>query len=399
MFIIKWWRYCRGYLVISLKGRGVERLLNLAIARGIGFWDLRKQESSAHLSIHLSSFRALRPLVRQARCRLHILRKVGLPFWKWRLRRRWGLVVGALIFAAALYWATAVVWQVRVIGTEHLDEAEILDLAGRMGIRPWVWKRSLNLSVLEEELARRHEEITWAGIRLRGILVEIEIVEHIREPVIEWGPADLVAAKDGLIERILVLGGEAVVAPGDTVVKGELLIRGALVIPDPSLPPDRQPGAVLVRARGEVEARVWYEAEAPLHLTVVERVDTGSTRKSYVLTWPEGGIRLQGPSQSPYDKSRQEVAKWRWRWRNLSLPVEVVTVTYYEILEVQKVVSRSQALQQARDEAMTVLRQQLPEDVAVEQLFFQEFTKQSQEWVRAVAETREDIAEIRPLEP
>ena len=82
MFIIRWWRFFRGFVVISLEGRGVERLLNLAVARGIGFWDLQKQKHEARLSVSLASFRALRPLVRKARCRLHIRRKVGLPFIK-----------------------------------------------------------------------------------------------------------------------------------------------------------------------------------------------------------------------------------------------------------------------------------------------------------------------------
>jgi similar to stage IV sporulation protein len=292
-----------------------------------------------------------------------------------------------------------VVWQVRVSGAEHLDESEVLELAGQMGIRPWVWKRNLNLPELEEELARRHADITWAGIRLRGTLVIIEIVEHLREPEIDQGPADLIAAKDGLIVRLLVLDGEAQVAVGDTVVEGDLLIRGVMTIPDPALPPEQQPDPVLVRARGEVEARVWYEAVVPLDQTVVQENDSGRSRKSYTLKWPDGSLRLGGPRENPFDSSRQDIVKWRWRWRNLSIPVELVTVTYHEILVVKKEVSRGEALQHARDEAMARLRSLLPEAVAAEQLYFQEFTEQSREWVRAVAETREDIAEIRRLSP
>jgi len=399
VFIINWWRFCRGYLVISLRGRGVERLLNLAIARGIGFWDLKRQASGAQLSINLSSFKALRPLVRQTRCRLHIVRKAGLPFWKLRLRRRWGLVAGVLIFGAALYFSTAVVWQVRIIGTEHIDEAEVLELAGQLGLRPGVWKRSLDLAGLEEALARRHPDITWASIRLRGTLALIEIVEQLPEPEIERGPADLVAAKDGLITRVLVLDGEAVVAPGDTVVKGDLLIRGALVVPDHSPGEEQQPEAIPVRARGEVEARVWYEAVAPINRVVPQHIDTGASTKSYLLSWPGKSLRLFGPAESPFDKSRQEVVKWRWRWRNLSLPVELVTVVYHEVHITEKVISESEALQQSRDRAMELLKRQLPEGVKVEQLYFQEFREQSQDYVRAVAETLENIAEYRPLNP
>ncbi|HOL18420.1 MAG TPA: sporulation protein YqfD, partial [Bacillota bacterium] len=314
-------------------------------------------------------------------------------------RRRWGLVAGVLIFGAALYFSTAVVWQVRIIGTEHIDEAEVLELAGQLGLRPGVWKRSLDLAGLEEALARRHPDITWASIRLRGTLALIEIVEQLPEPEIERGPADLVAAKDGLITRVLVLDGEAVVAPGDTVVKGDLLIRGALVVPDHSPGEEQQPEAIPVRARGEVEARVWYEAVAPINRVVPQHIDTGASTKSYLLSWPGKSLRLFGPAESPFDKSRQEVVKWRWRWRNLSLPVELVTVVYHEVHITEKVISESEALQQSRDRAMELLKRQLPEGVKVEQLYFQEFREQSQDYVRAVAETLENIAEYRPLNP
>ncbi len=399
VFIIRLWRYCRGYLVILLRGRGVERLLNLAIARGVTFWDLRKNSEGAQLSIPLDSFKALRPLVRQTHCKLHIQSKVGLPFWSYRLRRRWGLVMGLLLFLTALYLATSVIWTIRVSGNQELEHEEVLKLAEELGIKLWVWKRTLNLPELEDELSRRHGDIAWAGIRVKGTLLEIEIVEHLPEPKVDRRPADLVATKDGVIERVLVLEGEAVVAPGDTVIKGDLLVQGCMFIQDPTLPPEEQPPPLEVRAKGEVEARVWYEGVAPINEKELLQKDTGNSGKGYYLRWPDGNLKIWGFRSSPFDISRQEVVKWSWRWRNLSLPVEVITVTYFEIIQEIKTLSPQEALQQAREEALSQLREQLPEGVDYSQIYFQEFTDQGKDWVRAVAETREDIAEIRLLQP
>lgn len=85
--------------------------------------------------------------------------------------------------------------------------------------------------------------------------------------------------------------------------------------------------------------------------------------------------------------------------RNLTFPVELTTVTYYEVLVEEVVISRSEALRRARDEAGAELKKMLPEEVEVEQAYYQEFMERSREWVRAVAETREDIAEIRLAKP
>ena len=116
-------------------------------------------------------------------------------------------------------------------------------MAAELGLRPGVWKRNLDLSELEEELARRHGEIAWAGIRVRGTVLEIEIVEHLPEPGLDNRPADLVAAKDGLILRILALEGTAAVAPGDTVAKGDLLIAGMVSAPETAPSGEKAAGA------------------------------------------------------------------------------------------------------------------------------------------------------------
>ncbi|HOB29233.1 MAG TPA: sporulation protein YqfD [Bacillota bacterium] len=399
MFILRWWRFFQGFVVVSLQGRGVERLLNLAVARGIGFWDLQKQKNEARLCLSLASFKALRPLVRQTHCRLHIERKVGLPFIKFRLRRRWGLVVGLVIFIAALYLATSFVWYIRVSGTERLEKEEVLALVEQLGVRPGIWKKKLNLSELAEELPRRHSAIAWAGLRLRGILLEIEIVEHLSGPVVDDRPADLIASKDGLIERMVVIEGKAAVKVGDTVSKGDLLIEGVVSLEEGILEPEEQPPVKEVRARGKVEARVWYEAKEPLKLKQTTKTVTGRSSSSCYLRRQGKEWRLWGPGENPYEAAREESQVFKWGWRNLSFPVEVHLVTYREIKISQTKIPYGRALPLAQKKALQKLRVQIPGKTDLEQLYFEEYTENGVEWVRAVAETREEISTVKLRRP
>ena len=73
---------------------------------------------------------------------------------------------------------------------------------------------------------------------------------------------DLVAACDGVIVSVNAQSGEAAVEAGDTVRKGDVLIRG-----------EERAGAEETRgisARGEVVARTWVEAEADVSLVRLE---------------------------------------------------------------------------------------------------------------------------------
>lgn len=399
MFIIKWWRFLRGFVVISLEGRGVERVLNLAVSRGLGFWDLRKQKDEARLCLGIDSFRALRPLVRQARCRLRIRQKVGLPFIKYRLRRRWGLVAGAVIFVAVLYLATSFVWQIRVIGTNRLEKEEILALVEQCGVRPGIWKREIDLTALAEELPRRNSDIAWAALRLRGVLLEIEIVEHLSEPVPDNRPADLVASRDGLIERVVVIEGRAAVEAGDTVSRGDLLIEGVVSLDQGTPDPEEQPPPGEVRARGKVEARVWYEAREPLELTRISQKPTGRSGSACYLCWDSGRRRLWGPAKNPYRSAKEKSRILKWGWRNLNFPVELETRTYYELQVELKEVPYSEALRQSREKAVRKLQEEIPGKDGWEQLYFEEYREKEGGWVRAVVEKKEEIGMLKLRRP
>lgn len=399
MFIIKLWRFIVGYLVVTVQGRAVERLLNLAVTRGVGFWDLNRHYQEARFCVTLASFKQLRPLVRKTRCRLHIERKVGLPFWRIRMRRRRALVAGACFFLAALYVLSSFVWFIDIKGDHYINEEEVVKLARRLGIRPGTWKRKLNLPALEEEMARLHGDIAWVGMKLRGVLLEIEIVEHIPEPEQDTRPGDLVASKDGLVEKVLVVEGEAEVVPGDTVSKGDVLIRGIKSISDSIVPEEELPPPEPVRARGEVEARVWYEERVELPEKRIISSSSGESSNTYVLIWNGNERHLWGRKEVPYDFYRQEIRKWSFSWRNLALPVELVVTTYHELLVEETPLSHEEALELARAEALKKLQEQIPEEVALERFFCEEYSEDSTEWIRAVAETREDIAEFKYRQP
>ncbi|HOP69456.1 MAG: sporulation protein YqfD [Dethiobacteria bacterium] len=394
MFIIKWWRFLQGYLVVTVRGRGVERLLNLAITRGVQFADLKKSRDQARFSIALKQFRMLRPLVRASRCRLHIERKVGFPFLMYRLRRRRGLALGAVFFCLVLYLATSFVWFVRVTGVNRLSQGEILKLAEELDLRPGVWKRRLNLPELEEEMVRRHRGIAWAGLRVKGIVLEIEIVEHIPPVEQDPAPADLVAAKDGLIQRVVVVEGEAVVSAGDTVSQGDLLIRGEkpLAFPEEGEEP---PLKEKVRARGEVWARVWYESRVPVEEKIRRLVPGEESRQSFFLVWKGRRLRLWGPKEDPYPHSREELRQWTWKWRNLTLPVEFTKITYREMKLEEQIFSPGEALERARRLGKEQVLKQIPAGVAPEQIFVEEEREGGQLWLRTVAETVENIAQVK----
>jgi len=399
VWIINIWRFIQGYLCVVIRGRGSERLVNQAVIRGIRFWELKKSHREVSLKIPVKNFKHLRPLARHVGCRVRIREKRGLWFWWKRGRKRKGFLLGLLFFLVALYVASLFVWFIQVTGLENLEKNEVLRVAERAGLQTGVYQGRLDLEQVEKEIVLEFEEIAWVNVKLKGSLAEIEIVEH-KIPEFpgdvppQDGRADLVASKDGLVKDVLVLEGKAKVEPGETVSKGDVLIKGERVAEIPENE-EEEPEKEQVFPRGEVEARVWYQEQVPIETQRVEKNITGERKTARYLKAGENIYRLQGPASSPYQNYKVEKTTRDWNRWIFRLPLELLTVTYHQV-EVKRIdLSSRIALQEARGKARTKVEKQLPEEAEVVDKSWEKVKENDRDKIRCLAETIENIAEIR----
>lgn len=387
-----------GYLVISLKGRGVARLLNLTTQNDIHFWDLRYRENVVTVKIRPRDFKKLRPLLRKTSCSVRILQKKGTPFVILQGWRRKGLMIGIVLFCLIIYTLSLFVWRINIEGNEDVTCEEIIAVLEKYGVREGALKSALDLKEIERNLLLEIEELKWAGVSLEGAYMNIQIVERLMEPLADES-MDLFAAKDGLVMDILVLAGQAAVEPGDTVKKGDLLISGKMSLApygeeDAEDPEGSEGSTVEVKARGMVEALVWYETYAEAPLKRVLKNKTGNISRSFSILVGDKRYHLWGPEESPYRNYEMEKIKRTFVWRNLRLPVELFSNVYWEYEVEILPVSPYEALDQARDAALKEINSLLPRGAAirkryVDDYYFYEFGKVG---CRAVVETLEDIA-------
>ena len=109
-------------------------------------------------------------------------------------------------------------------------------------------------------------------VNVSGSRAVVLLSERLEKPEIvqEDRPADIVAGKTGIINRVSVLSGKPLAAKGQAVVRGETLVSGTV---DSLTRPARQ-----VRAQAEVLADTWYELTAVS--PAKEELKTGEGRVS-----------------------------------------------------------------------------------------------------------------------
>ena len=130
---------------------------------------------------------------------------------------------------------------------------------------------------------------------------------------------NIIAAKDGVIDRIQVYAGTPAVRPGDTVRKGDILIHG--------YEKRGNDATVPVRARGKITARVYLQESAAGHALGYISERTGRSAERFVLGLPF--FRFSFSKEPDYLSSERETEVLHLT--NVFLPVWVEKETIYEI--------------------------------------------------------------------
>lgn len=268
MLVFELWSRIKGYVIIRAKGRRLEAFVNDAIKADIHLW--RLERSAPHMLVARTKARCYARLARigaRVGVRVTVLQKIGLPFWLLKARRRTVFVTCGLLFALSLYVLAQFVWFVRVEGIRELTAQEVLSIAEQAGLRPGVPRHEVKQDDVVHRLHQKLPRLAWSGVALRGALATIRVVERTNlDPALD-APGHIVAAADGIVERLIVTRGTPVVDVGDTVAEGQLLISGMLTPESTSYVERLQAGEKpFIRAEGLVWGRVWYRGYAEVAL-------------------------------------------------------------------------------------------------------------------------------------
>ncbi|HHU82723.1 MAG TPA: sporulation protein YqfD [Firmicutes bacterium] len=386
--------FYHGYLVVMAQGKRLEAFLNSAVGKGIYLWGIRRPAPGRLLfRVRGKDFFLLRSAFRRCGCRGKILYRSGLPFILRRLLRNKGRWLGLVFFITTIQVIASFVWVVGVAveDGELPGHLQIREELREIGVRPGVLRGRIKKEHerILEELTVAFPEAAWINVELRGVVVLVTMVGKTPPPAKEEGPADIVAAKEGLISELIVLEGTPLAKAGDMVSRGDLLILGEKVLPS------REGGFITqpVRAEGIVRARVWYEkrSEEPLEIWRPVR----SNRQAVVFS-----LRCR-ERLFPFFRRGKVSGKVLWerqtksicRGRNQVSLVELVKDIYSEVSWMKVRISPEEALARARREAARELSFLLPEAATIK--------SRREEWETGgdflvyllVVETLEDIAQ------
>lgn len=346
--------YLLGYVRITIEGYFIERLMNLCSNKGILIWNSkRKKTTLLEANVSIKDFRQIVKFAKQAKCKVSIKQKKGLPFIFNRYRKRKIFFFSLILIIVAIISLSNFVWNIEVIGNEKIDKEEIIQTLKKEGLEVGTLKNKVNTKEIINKMRLDRNDLAWIGIDIRGTNAIVKVVEADKKPDIikEDEYCNIVATKAGIIEKVNAINGTPLVKKGDVIKEGTTIIGGWLE--------GKYTGIRYVHANGSVQAKVWYTQNEKVELNQVVSRKTENEETKYSVRINNFTINFYKTLSKfkKYDTIEQN--KKIKLFSDFYLPIEIIEKSNYELVEENITYTKEQAKQKAEEEAKKKLDEQV----------------------------------------
>lgn len=325
--------FLKGYVIIRVYGKFPERVLNVATRKDILCWDVKPIKSGISFKVSKKAYPYMKEICENCGCTMKQSAKIGLSYTASRHKKRQALLWGCGLFFAIVVLVLSFLWEIRIEGLETIPESEILALLKESGISTGKFVYTMDPEKACTEIYNKNDKLAWIGIEIRGSCALVEVAEKRPKPYVrdETVPCNIVSDKDGVVHKLHVKIGEAVVKEGDAVFSGQLLVSG---IQDSSVL-----GYRTLHADADISIRTWHEKNVKQPLYKLEKLKTGEQKERYVIDLFGLKIPLYfSGTKPPFEIYSTELTQ--------SGPL--ITQTFYEEYENKIVYTKQQAIELAK---------------------------------------------------
>ena len=202
--------------------------------------------------------------------------KKGLPSLVEEYKSRVGLIIGAVCAMAIMIISDNYIWDIRIIGNESVTYTELIDTLSSCGLNVGAKISELDVDAIETRTLIECKKLSWITINIQGTYANIQIREAGKRPneILGAKPSNLVATRDGQIDRLELFSGNAMVRHGDVVKKGDILVSGVWDSNHYGMFITRSSGKVFARTKREFRVEIPFEYERRQTLANAERYVT-----------------------------------------------------------------------------------------------------------------------------
>ncbi len=261
--VVRLLRFLFGYVEFFAYGGFPERFINLCAARGIPLWDLRTKDGGLLVKTTIGGYRSIRPAAVKSGMRLKVRRRIGIPFFLWKYRRRAGLLCGTVFFLCVLMVMSNMLWSIEITGNQKVTDDEIIAVLAENGVRIGVLAKNIDTVSARLNTMSTLDDVAWIAVNILGSKVSVEVRERNGSPTVlaDSTPCDVISTSDGQLITLEAYAGTPVKKVGSAVIDGDVLISGIVQNKNGTFRFRHAQGYAVVRAEKRLSAAVGQKSE------------------------------------------------------------------------------------------------------------------------------------------
>ena len=278
--IIKLLSLLFGYVRITVRGSTIERFLNICIKNEIKLYKIeRKDEVCMCASISVSHFRKRMHYMGRTGCHVHITKKIGLPFFTYKLRKRYALWVGTILAVLLFFALTNCIWVIDIEVSGDVDLSELRKNLNEAGAYTGAPIYFIDETEIAQTIKFNMKTLDYLSISRLGNRLIIQAINDTDAPEIQDDKAvtGIVASYDGVITKIDVKSGYPLVKVGDAVLQGDKLVTALT-------PPTTEQGTGHIgHSIASITADTLRTEKSMTSLTRLKKEYTGKTKTQFAI--------------------------------------------------------------------------------------------------------------------
>lgn len=360
--------YIFGYLNIEIEGYYIERFINTCISKNIFLWGIKRTRSTIlQANIGAEDFKEGIKVAKKHGCRVKIKSKHGFPFIRKKYKKRKAFITSCLIVFSTIYILSKFVWNIEIVGCNKISQNEIMEYLQEDGLKIGVLKNKINKEDIINKIRYQREDVAWIGIDIDGTNAVVKIVEAESRPEIidENDYCNIVADKDGVIEKISAQNGTPMVKAGDEVKKGDIIIAGWLE--------GKYTGKNYVNANGEIKATIIYTQSEKIRKKQTKKEKTDNLENKYAIKFNNFKINFYKTLSKYKNYDTMYTSKKIKLFSNFYLPIEIIKYTNNEVTESEISYGRTEAEAEGKRIAEEKLESQISGEIKNKEAIITEF--------------------------
>ena len=371
---------------LNIKGKNINRFIKKLRTKKIEILSLKyKNPNEADIIIYKKDYETVLKI--KSIYEITELDVFGLIKIKRKIKISKHLIILTIIAFAIFLLFTHVVFDIEVIHSNKDIRNLLLNELKEEGIKKLSFKKSYNeISKIKEKILNKYpDKIEWLEIEETGTKYTVRVEERTIVKKDENNtPRNIIAAKDGVLKKVIAEKGDIVKDMNDYVKKGDMIINGELIF--------NEKVTGKVRAEGKAYAEVWYVTKTEYPFATYTETETGKTKDVYALKF------LNHTFEFSLHKFKTKKIKETDIIKHPLIPLKLVRQKQKETKVTDQILTAEQAIEKAKEKAENNIKKNLSKDeYIIRSKYLKSTVKESIVEVEMFFAVYEDITDYKEI--